>query len=102
MDVSINKKIIETLKPFSPNRIGVFGSYSRNEMTQESDIDILYNFQKRISLFDLVGLKLELEDILHRKVDLVSEKSVDKYIKPFILKDLKIIFQKWQRTTVFT
>jgi len=94
MDVSINKKIIETLKPFSPNRIGVFGSYSRNEMTQESDIDILYNFQKRISLFDLVGLKLELEDILHRKVDLVSEKSVDKYIKPFILKDLKIIFQK--------
>ena len=94
MDVSINKKIIETLKPFSPNRIGVFGSYSRNEMTQESDIDILYNFQKRISFFDLVGLKLELEDILHRKVDLVSEKSVDKYIKPFILKDLKIIFQK--------
>lgn len=94
MDASINKKIIETLKPFSPSRIGVFGSYSRNEMTQESDIDILYNFQKRISLFDLVGLKLELEDILHRKVDLVSEKSIDKYIKPFILKDLKIIFQK--------
>lgn len=92
MDTAINSKIIQILKPFQPKMIGVFGSYSRGEMKEDSDIDILYAFQKKISLFDLVGLKLELEDALHRKVDLVSEKGMNKYIKPYILNDLKIIF----------
>lgn len=94
MNVEINTKILDILKPFQPIRIGVFGSYSRGEMKEGSDIDILYSFQKKISLFDLVGLKLELEDALNRKVDLVSEKGVNKYIKPYILKDLKIIYQE--------
>lgn len=94
MNSEINNKILNTLKPFQPIRIGVFGSYSRGEMNEESDIDILYSFQKKITLFDLVGLKLELEDALKRKVDLVSEQGINKYIKPYILKDLKIIYQK--------
>lgn len=94
MNSEMNIKILDILKPFQPIRIGVFGSYSRGEMKKDSDIDILYSFQKKISLFDLVGLKLELEDALHRKVDLVSEKGINKYIKPYILKDLKIIYEE--------
>lgn len=94
MNAKINAKILELLKPYHPERIGVFGSYSRDEMSENSDIDILYSFRKKISLLDLTGLKLDLEDALNRKVDLVSEKGIDKYIKPYILKDLKIIYQK--------
>lgn len=94
MNAEINTKILNILKPFQPIRIGVFGSYSRGEMKEDSDIDIMYLFQKKISLFDLVGLKLDLEDALHRKVDLVSEKGINKYIEPYILKDLKIIYQE--------
>lgn len=92
MNAEINTKILDILKPFQPIRVGVFGSYSRGEMNEESDIDILYSFQKKITLFDLVGLKLDLEDALNRKIDLVSEKGINKYIKPYILKDLKIIY----------
>jgi predicted nucleotidyltransferase len=94
MNAEINTKILDILKPFQPIRVGVFGSYSRGEMKEDSDIDILYSFQKKISLFDLVGLKLDLEDALNRKIDLVSEKGINKYIKPYILKDLKIIYQE--------
>jgi predicted nucleotidyltransferase len=94
MNAEINTKILDILKPFHPIRVGVFGSYSRGELKEDSDIDILYSFQKKISLFDLVGLKLDLEDALKRKVDLVSEKGINKYIKPYILNDLKIIYQE--------
>lgn len=94
MNAEINTKILNILKPFQPIKVGVFGSYSRGEMKEDSDIDIMYSFQKKISLFDLVGLKLDLEDALHRKVDLVSEKGINKYIEPYILKDLKIIYQE--------
>lgn len=94
MDAKINATILKLLKPFRPKRIGVFGSYSRDEMNENSDIDILYSFGTKISLLDLAGLKLDLEDALKRRVDLVSEKGIDKYIKPYILKDLKIIYQE--------
>lgn len=51
----------------------LFGSCSRGEETQNSDIDILveYNRQNsRISLMKIVGMMLSLEDLLHRKVDM--------------------------------
>lgn len=94
MDAKINATILKLLKPFRPKRIGVFGSYSCDEMNENSDIDILYSFGTKISLLDLAGLKLDLEDAQKRRVDLVSEKGIDKYIKPYILKDLKIIYQE--------
>lgn len=84
--------IIETMMPFKPVKIGVFGSYARNEETENSDIDILYEFKNTIGLFKLVRIQLELEKKLNRKIDLVSEKYIYKSIKPKILGDLKIIY----------
>lgn len=84
--------IINTLKPFKPNKIGIFGSYSRGENTEESDIDILYSFEESIGLFKLIGIKDDLEQKLNKKVDLVSEKYAHPKLKPSILKDLKVIY----------
>ena len=84
--------IIDTMKPFNPTKIGIFGSVARNENTPESDIDILYNFQNTIGLFKLVGLQNELEKKLNKKVDLISEKYTHPKLKPYILNDLKIIY----------
>ncbi|MGB8704882.1 MAG: nucleotidyltransferase domain-containing protein [Gillisia sp.] len=92
MDARINKIIIDFLKPFSPNEIGVFGSYARGEMTEESDIDILYSSNKNFSLLDLAKIKLDLEEKLKCSVDFVSKKGLNKWIKPYILNDLKIIY----------
>lgn len=85
--------IIDTMKPFNPTKIGIFGSVARGENTEKSDIDILYDFQNTIGLFKLVRLQYELEEKLSRKVDLVSEKYAHPKLKPIILNDLKIIYE---------
>ena len=84
--------IIQTMKPFDPVKIGIFGSVARNEASEKSDIDILYQFQNTVGLFKLIGLKLKLEEKLNRKVDLVSENYIHPKLKPFILNDLNIIY----------
>jgi predicted nucleotidyltransferase len=58
--------------------LALFGSILRNDFHSNSDIDILITFQPdvKISLLDLVDMQYELEDITHRKVDLLTKKSV--------------------------
>ena len=84
--------IINTIMPFRPVKIGVFGSAARGTETDNSDIDILYQLENAIGLFSLVRIKDSLEKKLHKKVDLVSEKYVHPKLKPYIMNDLKIIY----------
>jgi predicted nucleotidyltransferase len=84
--------IINTIMPFHPVRIGIFGSVARNEHTDDSDIDILYSLKDAIGLFELIRIKDSLEEQLHTKVDMVSEKYVHPKLKPCIMSDLKIIY----------
>lgn len=94
MDAETNKIIIETLLPFNPKQISVFGSYARSEMNEDSDIDVLYDFEKSISLFDLVEMKQELEEKLMRKIDLVSKRGLKDWMKPYVMQDLNTIYEK--------
>jgi len=71
----------------------VFGSYARGDNKDDSDIDILVQLGKSMSLFDFVGLKLDLEDKLGTKVDLVQYKTIKPSIKDYILKDEVIFYQ---------
>jgi len=90
----IIKAIINYLDQYNPARIGIFGSFAREEDTPESDIDILVRFKQTISLFDLVKIERELTSILGKKVDLVTEPALkNKKLKHYIYKDLQIIFE---------
>jgi predicted nucleotidyltransferase len=90
----INTRIISYLKPFGPERIGIFGSFARNENTPASDIDILIKFKKTVSLLDLAKIHRELSQILGIEVDLVTESSIkNERLKRYIYNDLKIIFE---------
>ena len=82
------KTIREIAKKFNPAMIGIFGSYARNEQTKESDLDLLVDFNAKITLLDLIGLEQELSEVLGIKVDLVTKRSVKKEILPFIQQDL--------------
>ncbi|MDR2234160.1 MAG: nucleotidyltransferase domain-containing protein [Tannerella sp.] len=84
--------IINTIMPFHPVQIGIFGSVARGESTENSDIDILYRLKDAVGLFNLVRIKDRLEEKLNRKVDLVSEKYVHPTLKPYIMNDLIIIY----------
>lgn len=92
MSQDINDIIVNYLKRFNPKRIGVFGSYAREEDTPQSDIDILVDFSEPVTLFDLGGIKYDLTEILNRPVDIVTGRSVNKRIQEYIFRDLKIIF----------
>ena len=87
----IQEKIIEILAPFEPEYIGIFGSYARGEEHDESDLDILVRFGKRLNLFDLIGLEQDLSETLEIKVDLVTENALSPLIKEFVEEDLKQI-----------
>jgi predicted nucleotidyltransferase len=80
--------IKETVKKFSPTLVGVFGSYARNENTSQSDLDILIDFDKGINLIELIGLEQELSELLGIKVDLVTSRSVNSNLEPYIQRDL--------------
>lgn len=82
--------IIKTLEPYKPKRIGVFGSRVRNKQSKKSDLDLLVDL-KNVNLLDLVGLEEELSRLLNIKVDLVTEASLNKYLRPVIEREIRYI-----------
>lgn len=87
----IQHTIKDYLDQYPISRVGVFGSFARNEDRPDSDIDILVTFEEPISLFALVRIHRELSELLNRKVDIVSEKYLHPRMKEAVQKDLKII-----------
>ena len=85
--------IIKVLKPYNPKRIGLFGSVARSEETASSDIDILYNFNSPVTLFNLAEIQDKLQKILKKEVDLVSENAIHPKLKDYIFNDLKVIYE---------
>ena len=81
----IKRKIVAILHRYGTKRAALFGSCVRGEMDEDSDIDILVDIEKDISLLDFVGLKLELEDALGKKVDLVEYDAIKPLLRKYIL-----------------
>ena len=70
--------ILETLSPFHPHKISVFGSYARSENKENSDLELLVEFE----------IEQELSQIPGIKVDLVTEETISPYIRPYVENDL--------------
>jgi hypothetical protein len=75
-----SKKIKQLARKHGAKTVSVFGSVARREDQPNSDIDLLVEFDESASLFDLINLKLELEEIYNRKVDIVTPNSLHKKI----------------------
>lgn len=73
----------------------VFGSYSRDEADENSDIDILVELDHTRPIgMKFFSYKEELEQILQKKVDLVSYEGLSKYVKPLVDKDKVLIYER--------
>ena len=82
---TIKKIVIPILQNHNVSRAGLFGSYAKNQHTPKSDIDILIQLSKKISLLEFVRIKLDLEDKLNRKVDIVEYQAIKPRLKDRIL-----------------
>lgn len=67
--------------------VRVFGSLARGEGREGSDLDLLFTLGEGRSLLDLVGLKQDLEDLIHRPVDVVTERSLSPYLRERVLSE---------------
>jgi len=73
----------------------LFGSFVREEADLQSDVDILVDLDYSVKIgLIFIQMKLDLENLLDRKVDLVSSNGLSKYIKPIIEKEKKLIYEK--------
>lgn len=87
----IEHKISPILKKYQVKKAALFGSVVLGEATDESDIDLLVDLGEEKSLFDLAGLKIEVEEILQKKVDILTYNSLHPLLKSRILNEQKII-----------
>lgn len=84
------KSLIKNQKPalkerYRVTKIGIFGSYVRGEQKKKSDVDVLVEFEKPISLLKLVNLENFLADSIGIKVDVVPKEDVRRELKERIL-----------------
>jgi predicted nucleotidyltransferase len=68
-------------------RVWVFGSFARGTASPESDFDLFIDLEPGRHLFDVVAIKQDLEDLLHRQVHVVTESSLSPYIRAKVLRD---------------
>jgi predicted nucleotidyltransferase len=83
---------LEALKPtlkrrFKVETIDIFGSYARGEQTEKSDLDILVTYSEMVDLLLVAELRRYLRRKLRLKVDVISKKYLNKYIKDQVLEE---------------
>jgi len=79
-----------SLRGYGVTRIGLFGSYVRNEAGPDSDVDLLVDIEKDKKTFrNFMQLNYFLEGLLHKKVELVTLQSLSPHIGPHILKTVE-------------
>ena len=81
------ERILTVLKKHEVKRASLFGSIIREEMTEQSDIDILIEFEGDKSLLDLAALTRELEETLQCKVDVITYNSLHPLLRSKILSE---------------
>lgn len=67
--------------------VRVFGSFARGDHNPDSDLDVLIELQPGRSLLDLIAIKQDLQDLLGRRVDVVTERSLSPYFRDSICRE---------------
>ncbi len=84
--------IKRVLKRHDVKQAFLFGSYARGDANRTSDMDIIIDFRsKKKSLFDLAGVKIDLEETLNHSVDITTPRALHPRLKPTIMAEAKKI-----------
>jgi uncharacterized protein len=74
---------------FGVKKIGIFGSFARGDSGEQSDVDVLVEFEPDKNTFDnFMDLLFYLEDLFGKKVDLITIGGLHQYIRPFVEREV--------------
>lgn len=88
----VKNKILPIFEEFDISYAGIFGSVARGEAGPDSDIDILVKFKGSPTFEAYLKLDKRLRAVLQKDIDLVTEGAVNKFLRPHIQSDLKLIY----------
>lgn len=92
LDRKMGKNLMELCRQNDIVSLELFGSFSRGEQTEESDIDLLVTFSKGKSLIDHIKIENEFQNLLGTKVDMITERSLSPHISPMIRSERRRIY----------
>lgn len=82
----------EAIKAFGVNSLGIFGSFRKETNTESSDVDLYVEFDSTRKSFDnFMGLSFFIEELVGRKVEIVTPQSLSKFIGPHILNEVQYV-----------
>lgn len=83
------KEILAVARQYGIVNVRVFGSVARGDDNPQSDIDFLVELEEGCTLFDLGGALVKLQDLLGRKVDIVTKNGLHWYLREKIMKEAR-------------
>ena len=88
--LSIIQKNQDKFRILGVKRLGLFGSFVREEQNMDSDVDLLVEFEQGKKTFDnFIRLSFLLEELLQRRIELVTNDSLSPYIRPYIVDEVE-------------
>jgi hypothetical protein len=94
----LNADLIQIIQEYLENteakKASLFGSFAKGIANESSDLDILIEFEPRISMLTFIKYKRELQELTGKKIDLQTPSSISPYIFPLIQKDLKLFYER--------
>jgi predicted nucleotidyltransferase len=81
-------------KAFHVEKVGLFGSYARGEQAEESDLDLMIEFEKTPDFLELSDLEEHLSDLVGFKVEIVTPGGLKNRVKHNIMKDMEFVSAK--------
>jgi uncharacterized protein len=90
------QKLVDIAKQHGIRYLALFGSYAREEVRPDSDVDLYIRFGRPVGLFEMLGIKHEMEDALGLPVDLITEEIVNPYqfVREGIARDSIVLYQE--------
>ena len=83
--------VLRVAREHGARNVRIFGSFARGEQRKTSDVDLLVTMPKESSLLDLAGLKVDLEEALKRRVDVIPDDSIKPILRDRILSEARTL-----------
>lgn len=89
-----SSKLARLCRQYGIKELAVFGSAARGELDPESDVDLMVEFEQgaRIGLVKFGSLIEELQELVGRRIDLVTKRGLKPWVRPQVLRDARVIY----------